>query len=428
MNLTINNIQQYRRVQPFLQFAAPFDVGDLAFVVVCPPELLFINLVDALALHLPPTAPFALLVDSGVDILCVQLPRMPIAMESPLAPPHLLADSSTTVTAPLSVTALWWYHPVSLEPVAAGSSLLAHVRGWMALGEALQEDDLLLALALFRGCFYTNVHHHGRQATATLEAQVAVGDCLAQLHQYTDAIEWLTDVMSHCDADDVTLRDCMALLGMVHLQRQEVTVARTLFERVALLDELDAGPADLATLESMLNVAAAYRYGCNYAPAMVIVTSVITTARANGADAIWQGVIQSGRLVLGLLLCSTGDSDQGCEYLYDAFRWRLEYFGVDHARTWSAFSAWYWCSEQAGRWVLSMEAQRLVAAVTIMPPTIGDWPGKACVACAGAIAGAAFAPAAAAPYTYLRCKGCVGLDVAMQECCPARRHPAATMM
>ncbi|OQR85930.1 hypothetical protein ACHHYP_11169 [Achlya hypogyna] len=338
-----------------------------------------------------------------------QLQPMLVAMESPLALPHVMPDPNTTETMPYLVTVLPWYQPVSLEPIAFGSALLSHVPEWMALGETLEEDEPIWALALFRGCYYTNAHHLGRQATATLEAQVAVGDCLAQLHRYADAHTWLADAWRRCDPSDVKFRDCMAPLGLVHLKRQEVEVARTLLERVALLDELDAGPADCTTLESLLNVATVYRYSGNYAAAITIATSVVTTAQSNvfgGDDATWRGVIYSGSMVLGLLLCSTGDFDQGCEYLYDGFRWQWKHYGVGVTSTWSAFSAWYWCSEQTGRFALPTEASRLVAAVTIMPPTIGDWSGKVCVTCTSAIAGPAFAPAAACLYTVANVPAC----------------------
>ncbi|OQS01365.1 hypothetical protein ACHHYP_01194 [Achlya hypogyna] len=344
-------------------------------------------------------------------------------MEPSATVPHLLPGSCTT-----TVPVLRWNNPVSLEPVAMGSVLLPYVPEWMALGEALRDSAPLLSLALCRGCFYTNVHHFGRQATATLEAQLAVGDCLAQLHWYAEAIAWLTDAMRLCDANDVKSRDCMALLGMVHLQRQEVAVARTVLERVALLDELDEGPSAMVTLESLLNVAAVYRYSGNFAPAIAIVNSVIATAQSNAArteedETNWQIVIQNGWFTLGLLLSCTGESNKGCEYLYAVFRWRLQHFGVNSTRTWRAFSAWFWCSEQAGRWAIAIEAGRLGAAVAIMPPTIGDWPGKVCVTCAGAIIGAAFAPAATGLYTYLQCQGCAHLNGTVQMCPPARGHP-----
>ncbi|OQR85555.1 hypothetical protein ACHHYP_11695 [Achlya hypogyna] len=328
------------------------------------------------------------------DILCVELPSMPANVESPSDEPHPLPDRAA-VTTLVGITVLRWLHPVSLEPVAMGRAVLHRVPEWMALGEAQQDDDPLLALALFRSCFFTNVHHHGRAATATLEAQLAVGDCLTQLHKYTDALTWLTDVMSLCDADDAKLRDCMALLGTVHLQRQDVVAARALFERVALLDELDGGPTDLMTLGSLLNVATVYRYAGNYAPAMAIVSSVITTAQSNiirSDNAAWHGAIQNG------------DPNQGCEYLHNVFQWRLEHYGVDATATWASFSAWYWCSEHAGRWVTPNQGKKLAAAVAIMPPTSDDWPGKVCISCTATIVGAAFAPAAAILYTYLQCR------------------------
>ncbi|KDO20794.1 hypothetical protein SPRG_13546 [Saprolegnia parasitica CBS 223.65] len=232
------------------------------------------------------------------SVLCVQLRPSTLSFDNP----KQASDQATPQHWSLNpVTTLPWHHPVTLEPMALPMAQLHRLPPWRELGDRLIDDDPALALALFRVCFYTHRVHHGPTAVDTLDAQVAVGECLCKLHAYDAAYDWLHDAMERFDAaevdDTAKMHDCMATLGHVLLQRQALPQARSLLERVALLDELEAGPSAFVTLESLLEVATVYRYMGKFEAAMNVVVSVVATAEKSfeaTCDDVWEDMLHNG--------------------------------------------------------------------------------------------------------------------------------------
>ncbi|KDO20143.1 hypothetical protein SPRG_13969 [Saprolegnia parasitica CBS 223.65] len=205
----------------------------------------------------------------------------------------------------------------------------------------------------------------------------------------------------------------MATLGHVLLQRQALPQARSLLERVALLDELEAGPSAFVTLESLLQVATVYRYMDKFEAAMNVVMSVVATAEVSFAatrDDVWEDLLHSGWLELGVLHCCLSSIESGCNYIFAAFQGSLELWGPQHDRPWTAFAAWCYFSARHCRFDDRSEARKLVAGVSEMPAAICDWPSRVCATCAHRIAGPVYSTTSDVAWTYLRCGSCVATE------------------